>query len=64
MKIKVIRAFIDKNTGEPYNRGDIFESTDKARIKELRAAGYLAGVAEISKPAVDETNESKTAATE
>ncbi|MEA4835363.1 MAG: hypothetical protein VB133_09525 [Anaeromusa sp.] len=42
MKIVVTEAFFDKNTGEPYNRGEIFESDDKKRIKELRAGGYLA----------------------
>lgn len=45
MKIVVANAFFDKNTGEPYNSGEIFESTDKDRIKELRDGGYLATVA-------------------
>ena len=41
MKIKVITAFFDKNTGEPYNAGDIYDSTDKKRITELQTNGYL-----------------------
>ena len=44
MKIAVIEAFFDKDTNEPYNRGDVYEG-DKNRIAELRAAGFLADVA-------------------
>lgn len=43
MKIAVIEAFFDKDTNEPYNRGDVYEG-DKDRIAELRAAGFLADV--------------------
>ena len=45
MKITVANAFFDKNTGLPYNRGEIFESEDQKRIAELRAGGYLAQIA-------------------
>jgi hypothetical protein len=41
MKITVIEAFFDKSTGEPYNRGDIYEG-DKDRVTELRDGGFLA----------------------
>ena len=54
MKIVVTEAFFDKNTGEPYNRGEIFESDDKKRIKELRAGGYLANGAVEEVPAANE----------
>ena len=54
MKIVVTEAFFDKNTGEPYNRGEIFESDDKKRIKELRSGGYLASDAVEEVLAADE----------
>lgn len=54
VKIVVTEAFFDKNTGEPYNRGEIFESDDKKRIKELRAGGYLANDAVEEVPAAEE----------
>ena len=41
MKIKVIKAFFDKNTGEPYNVGETYDSADKKRITELQTNGYL-----------------------
>lgn len=41
MKLSVVSAFVDKNTGEPYNAGATFESTDKDRIKELQDGGFL-----------------------
>lgn len=49
MKVTVINAFIDKNTGEPYNSGAIYESTDKERIKELQDGGFLAAPEKVSK---------------
>ena len=54
MKSVVTEAFFDKNTGEPYNRGEIFESEDKKRIKELRSGGYLASDAVEEVPAAEE----------
>lgn len=54
MKIAVIEAFFDKNTNEPYNRGDVYEG-DKDRIAELRAAGFLADVAAKKTPVVADT---------
>ena len=41
MKIPVIRAFIDKNTKEPYNAGYEYESDNPERIKELQDKGFL-----------------------
>lgn len=43
MKVIVTEAFFDKNTGEAYNRGDIYEG-DKDRVAELRDGGFLASV--------------------
>lgn len=54
MKIAVIEAFFDKDTNEPYNRGDVYEG-DKDRIAELRAAGFLADVATKKTPVVADT---------
>lgn len=53
MKIAVIEAFFDKDTNEPYNRGDVYEG-DKDRIAELRAAGFLADVAAKKTPVAAE----------
>jgi len=44
MRLKVIRAFIDKYTNKPYNVGYVYESNDLERIAELQEAGYLEGV--------------------
>lgn len=41
MRLKAIRAFIDRYTGKPYNPGDIYESDSVERIKQLQEAGYL-----------------------
>jgi len=41
MKVLVIKAFIDKRTGIPYNSGYYYESDDLERIKELQRLGYL-----------------------
>lgn len=41
MKVLVIKAFIDKRTGIPYNGGYYYESDDLERIKELQRLGYL-----------------------
>lgn len=43
MKARVIRAFIDKKTGKPYNAGTVFEGTS-ARLKELASKGFLSEV--------------------
>lgn len=51
MKIAVIEAFFDKDTNEPYNRGDMYEG-DKNRVAELRAMGFLADVAAKKTPVV------------
>lgn len=41
MRVLVIKAFIDKQTGVPYNAGYYYESDDLERIKELQELGYL-----------------------
>jgi len=43
VKVRVVRAFIDRYTGKPYNPGYAFESDDLARIAELQSAGFLDG---------------------
>jgi hypothetical protein len=37
MKLKVTQTFIDKNTKKRYEVGDIFETDDNERVKELRS---------------------------
>lgn len=41
MRVLVIRAFIDKHTGVPYNAGYYYESDNLERIRELQELGYL-----------------------
>lgn len=41
MRVPVIRAFVDKNTGKPYNAGYVFESGSAKRITELQELGFL-----------------------
>ncbi|MGE4417570.1 MAG: hypothetical protein AB7D26_10065 [Marinobacterium sp.] len=41
MRLLVVKAFIDKHTGVPYNAGYYYESDDLERIKELQELGYL-----------------------
>ncbi|MEW8957790.1 MAG: hypothetical protein AB2448_01570 [Moorella sp. (in: firmicutes)] len=41
MKLRVIKAFIDRHTGKPYNPGYVYETDDMERIKQLQEAGYL-----------------------
>ena len=59
MKIKVIKAFFDKNTGEPYNAGDVYDSTDKKRISELQTNGYL-DASNVKKEATKTASEDQT----
>ncbi len=40
---QVTRAFIDKETGEPYNAGSSFQTDNEARAKTLKEAGFIAG---------------------
>ena len=44
MKVPVLRSFIDKATGKPYNCGGYYESNNNKRIKELQEKGFLGGV--------------------
>lgn len=41
MKYIVLKRFIDKLTKKYYAAGDIYESNDEKRIKELQEKGYL-----------------------
>ena len=42
MRVEVIRAFIDKVTGQGYNEGSTYESEDTKRLQELFDKGYTA----------------------
>jgi hypothetical protein len=44
MKLPVLKSFIDKTTGKPYNCGGYYESNNNKRIKELQEKGFLGGV--------------------
>jgi|GEM_PF-2918914 hypothetical protein len=48
MKLKVIKAFIDRYTGKPYNPGYVYETDDIERIQQLQEAGYLERVPLLS----------------
>ena len=39
MRVKVIRAFVDKKTGRGYNEGETYEA-DATRAAELHKAGF------------------------
>lgn len=49
MKTKVLRAFIDRETGTGYNAGDTYESSASGRLDELAAGGYIEVIAPRSK---------------
>lgn len=40
MRVQVVRAFIDKITGQGYNDGSTYESEDTQRLQELYDGGY------------------------
>lgn len=42
MRVEVIRAFVDKETGQGYNVGDTYETQDDTRIAELYKGGFVA----------------------
>lgn len=41
MDCKVIKSFIDKNTGIGYNEGNTFSSDDTERVSFLAEKGYI-----------------------
>lgn len=41
MRVKVIRAFVDKETGQGYNVGDHYENADAERVTSLYEAGFV-----------------------
>lgn len=46
MKCRVLTGFIDKNTGQPYDHGSLYEC-EKARFDEINRQGnYLAVIEE------------------
>ena len=49
MKAKVLRAFIDRETGTGYNAGDTYDSSASGRLDELAAGGYIEVIAPRSK---------------
>lgn len=46
MKYLVIDRFADKNTGELFEVGSVYETNDQARADEIKEAGYLGAVIE------------------
>lgn len=44
MEYRVIKSFIDKNTGTGYNENNTFTSSDAERVSFLIDEGYIAGV--------------------
>ena len=51
---RVIKAFIDKETGKGYNEGSTFTSDDVERVTFLINKGYLLGEASTKKEEIDE----------
>ena len=51
MRVKVIRAFVDKETGQGYNDGDHYETSDAGRAAELQEAGFLSKPPSMKAPA-------------
>ena len=54
MRVKVIRAFVDKETGQGYNDGDhyeTYETPDASRASELHEAGFLSKPPSMKAPA-------------
>lgn len=51
MRVKVIRAFVDKETGQGYNDGDHYETSDAGRASELHEAGFLSKPPAVKAPA-------------
>lgn len=51
MRVKVIRAFVDKETGQGYNDGDHYETSDAGRVAELHEAGFLSKPPSMKAPA-------------
>lgn len=46
MKCRVLKGFIDKNIGKPYESGSLFEC-DKSRFDEINSQGnYLVAIEE------------------
>lgn len=41
MRVNVIRAFIDKKTGQGYNAGSVYETDDAARAQGLYKSGFV-----------------------
>lgn len=58
--IKVIRAFIDRDTLERFNPGDKYPSDNPERVNQLIERGYLTAAKEPTKAEPKETKETKT----
>lgn len=59
--IKVIQAFIDRDTLERFNPGDKYPSDNPERVNQLIERGYLTAAKEPTKAEPKETKETKTA---
>lgn len=59
--IKVIQAFIDRDTLKRFNPGDKYPSDNPERVNQLIERGYLTAAKEPTKAEPKETKETKTA---
>ena len=59
--IKVIQAFIDRDTLERFNPGDKYPSDNPERVDQLIKRGYLTAAKKPTKAEPEETKETKTA---
>jgi hypothetical protein len=48
--MKVLKAFVDKDTRKGYNKGDTFVSKDSERVSYLAELGYIVKPKEEEKP--------------
>lgn len=64
MRVQVIRAFVDKKTGQGYNAGSQYETEDAARVTELHMQGFTAAPATVNKAPAKRTARTRKAATE
>ena len=61
--IKVIQAFIDRDTLERFNPGDKYPSDNPERVNQLIERGYLTAAKEPTKAEPKETKTAKKPAT-
>lgn len=62
MRVTVIRAFVDKETGQGYNIGEDYENADVMRVTDLYEAGFLSKPSELKSVAKRKTTRTRKAA--